>query len=311
MKLTYKILWLDDNIGSFIEDEYIDEISNYLKDRGFVPEILPIDNEQEFFNKLDDTYDIILTDYHLADESQEMTRNGDKIVEEIRSKHIDTEILFYSAKADLTDAPKIDRISFLETSKSQMAHHEALKEAIIKLINLTIRKFDSIISMRGMIMNETATIDGEVFNIILLYLNHFDEDSSQILQICQRLQRNFIRKLKFIEKNIKNEKYEKILQDPVVFGASSRATTLHGILNKLGSNNFAEDYKTEIIQFRNQFAHAKLVLNNDGVQVFEAKKGNTVFDNDLCYGIRRDLIKHLKNLDDLKKTLDAKIDALD
>jgi hypothetical protein len=35
MKLEYKILWLDDDIEAFIEDEHIDEIEKYITNQGF------------------------------------------------------------------------------------------------------------------------------------------------------------------------------------------------------------------------------------------------------------------------------------
>ena len=79
MKIDYKILWLDDKIQDFIDDELIEEVTNYLIDEGFNPIIDYTANIQEFFVKLDESYDLIMTDFHMTD------MNGDEVVEKIRS----------------------------------------------------------------------------------------------------------------------------------------------------------------------------------------------------------------------------------
>jgi len=131
MKLKYKILWLDDKIEEFIEDEVIEEIEKHLKNNGFLPEIITVSNAKDFFDNLDESYDLILTDFHMND------MNGNKIVEKIRSSEysVMTEILFYTAKADLTDTQKISRVSFLETNSSTDAHIEKVIETTIGLID--------------------------------------------------------------------------------------------------------------------------------------------------------------------------------
>ncbi len=114
MTLNYKILWLDDQIKDFIEDEIIEEVEEYLSHQGFRPEIITTSKSEEFFEKLDNSYDLILTDFHLND------INGDEVIKKIRSQDFSvmTEILFYTAKADLKDTDKISRVSFL--FKNQM-----------------------------------------------------------------------------------------------------------------------------------------------------------------------------------------------
>jgi CheY-like chemotaxis protein len=89
MKLQYKILWLDDDINAFIDDEYIEDIRKHVTNQGFDTTIDTKDNSEDFFSALDETYDLILTDYHMNG------LDGDKVVEKIREKSIFTEILFY------------------------------------------------------------------------------------------------------------------------------------------------------------------------------------------------------------------------
>ena len=105
MHIDYKIIWLDDNIQVFENDEHIDNIKEYLIEKGFNPIIDIHSKQQNFLNDLNDTYDLILTDYHMDG------MNGDEVIEKIRKdKGIFTEILFYTARANLKDTDKVKQI---------------------------------------------------------------------------------------------------------------------------------------------------------------------------------------------------------
>ena len=160
MKLDYKILWLDDKMDVIIEGKYDDEIKAHLLEQGFNPILEIVKNEKDFFSKLDDSFDLILTDYHL-NETESNTRDGDAIIKEVREKNsIFTEIMFYSAQGEVADTIKMDRITFVDTRKSTIRdHNAAVIDKAIKLIDLTIKKFQHIVAMRGMIMNETSDLD--------------------------------------------------------------------------------------------------------------------------------------------------------
>ncbi len=161
MKLEYKILWLDDYIQDFIDLEAIEEIDRHLVANGFIPNVKTVKKSSDFFALLDDSFDLILTDFHMND------MNGDEVVEQIRSSKysVMTEILFYTAKADLKDTQKISRVSFLETNASTDEHIEKVISRTIELIDLTIKKFQHIVTMRGMIMHETSSLD-ELWNCL-------------------------------------------------------------------------------------------------------------------------------------------------
>ena len=168
MKLDYKILWLDDKIEDFKDDEYIDEVVEHLKNEEFNPIIHETNDQSQFFDYLaNNTYDLILTDFHLNESKDNKGIDGNNIVENVRRKNIFTEILFYTAKAELEGKLKWDRISFLETEQFGKAkHHEKVIEKIKNLIDLTIEKFHDIVVMRGMIMNETADLDNQKIALI-------------------------------------------------------------------------------------------------------------------------------------------------
>lgn len=314
MKLDYKILWLDDKIQDFKDDEYIDEIKNHLISEEFNPIIDETNDQSKFFNYLEsNTYDLILTDFHLNESKDNKGIDGDNVVEMVRDKNVFTEILFYTAKAQLEGKLKWDRISFLETEQFGKAkHHEKVVEKIIGLINLTIEKFHDIVVMRGMIMNETSDLDCQKVEL----LNNFITSEKYIKQIPQLRTRlfkeisSFIKeKSSKIEKCIKKEDLDKLISDNVLFSADKKISAMSEILQILGEMDFSTEYKEEIIKVRNNFAHAILeeVIDDEGKVIrkyFKDKKDGITFDTDLCKKIRSDIKKHKNNLNNLKQKLD-------
>lgn len=300
MKINYKILWLDDKIKEFIDDELILEVENHLINEGFNPQILTCSKIDDFYSKLNNTYDLILTDFHLTEDL-----NGDKVVEEIRKPEnaIFTEILFYTAQADLKDTEKISRITFLETNKKVGKHTEILISEVINLIDLTIKKFQHIVNMRGMIMHETSSLDVIINRFVKNYIEDSknQENVEKILPpILSQIQKNAKEKC---DKAFSN-KPNKILKDNVLFSASQKVFALGEILKILEQKDFSDDYSKEIIWFRNQFAHAEIFVNEEGKEYFKIKIEGAgeelLFDEKLCKGIRKSIIKHKENLDNLE-----------
>ncbi|RLA79474.1 MAG: response regulator [Epsilonproteobacteria bacterium] len=301
MKLNYKILWLDDQIKTFIDDRHILKIEKHLSDEGFNPEIYPVKTKEEFFDKLDNSYDLILTDYHMKG------MNGAEIVKEVR-KNIFTEILFYTAQGDLKDISKLDRISFLQTKR---IHHKEVVKKAIDLINLTIEKFHDIVVMRGMIMNETSDLDNQKIALIKKFI---DKNTPELidglkLEILSELDEKFSSKLRKVqgEWKVKPNGFTNLIKDNFVFSASYKIKTLGWILNQLSENNFSNEYNSEIINIRNLFAHATLEedIDENGKLIRKFfKKGDITFDSDYCKVIRQNINKHKQNLDNLKIKLD-------
>lgn len=302
MKIKYKILWLDDKIKDFIEDDYIKEVEDYLIDQGFIPNIETVSNSQEFFDSLNNEYDLILTDYHMKD------MNGDKVVEEVRKKDVQTEILFYTAQADLTDAAKIDRVSFLETS-GLGEHEEKVVSKLITLIDLTIKKFQNIVVMRGMIMHETSYLDEEKINILREILK---DENGIFNEACSQMNNASLGRLKHFNKSNKEiiDKYASngegllgLLDNSSLFGAYFQTKALGDFMDEWGGvTNFSDSYYEEIIKIRNQFAHS--ILKNDGSkEYFDHKDGEMIFDDEKCKDIRKNIRKHQHNLQQLKDNL--------
>lgn len=286
MKINYKILWLDDKAKTIIDDGYDTEIVNYLKELHFEPFITLAKNETEFFENLNDDYDLILTDYHLEDGNN---RNGDIIIKETREKAIFTEIMFYSAKGNVVDTTKLDRITFVDTSRNKGDHYDTVIEKAKDLINLTVKKFQNIILMRGMIMNETSALDVEIEDILSKIITKGNSD--EIIKII---------KAKFLETNVefasKISNCENVSDLLNYIGADHRVRSIIRNIDKGEIKNILLNYTKEIIVVRNQFAHAVLESNTN---TFKTRNG-IIFNDAECVNIRKNINRHIKNLKDLQ-----------
>jgi hypothetical protein len=304
MKLDYKILWLDDKMDVIIDGQYDSEIKKHLFEQGFNPIVITVKNEKEFFSNLDDSFDLILTDYHLNDTANN-TRDGDLIIKEVREKNsIFTEIMFYSAQGEVVDTVKLDRITFVDTRKSTIRdHNEAVIDRAIKLIDLTLKKFQHVVAMRGMIMNETSTIDADMLDIITNFIQ-----KTNSVEVKNRIYNELIgfhtRKLGDSEKFKKNDRIDSVLKDPLLISSSQRANAIEEIIKLLGTDNFIEDLKINIIKVRNDFAHAVYVKDKEtGREYFLDKKDGIDFNEEKCKEIRINISKHKQNIIDLKGKL--------
>lgn len=294
MKVEYKILWIDDQIDDFEEEGCVDAISSHLEENGFTPNIIKSSKSKDFFDNLDDTFDLILTDFHMG------AVTGEDIITQVREQSILTEILFYTAKADLKDTHKINRISFLQTSGDARGHHKTVEEETIKLIDLTIKKFQHIVAMRGMIMHETSTLDSQSLKIIKQFLDkdgcNYDELAASIFD---KILANLDEKIKKATEYKEKMDFKKLTKDNVLFSADNKIEALSSIANTSNVTDFTEDYKNEVIAMRNKFAHAELLKDENGREYFKSGNDGLTFDENLCREIRKNINKHKKNLDDL------------
>ena len=296
MKITYNILWLDDAIDEFQEDGFVDKINKYLEEEGFIAYIRTVSKVNEFLRYLSEEYDLILMDYNIGD-----GKNGAELITDIRNKNISTEILFYTAQKEWQQPDRIDRMSFLQTSTiNGKSHQESVTEEIIRLIGLTIKKFQHIIAMRGMIMHETSSLDAQIDSIVQAYMNRkiHPEEYTKIEQlILNKLKEQLNNKMTLINRN----KFSDIRKDTFLYSADYKRIVLGEILRYNDIDDFTEQYKEEIITIRNKFAHA--ILKKDektGREFFAYKIDGITFDHNFCKKIRTHINKYKEKINQLK-----------
>ena len=166
--------------------------------------------------------------------------------------------------------------------------------------------FQHIVAMRGMIMQETSSLDLKMENIVKLQLKN-PELSKSISPVLENIFDNILANASEKFKKANARKVKDILRDNVLFNSSQKIFALGEILNILEEENFSEDYKKEIILIRNQFAHAELMRNESGKEYFKVKNKEVYFDKDLCREIRKNINKHALNISNIENKIKAKI----
>ena len=110
-------------------------------------------------------------------------------------------------------------------------HYEKIFRKAKELIELTVRKFQNIVAMRGMIMHETSILDEFCFEIISDYLTK--TDCKKVKEsIFDELISFYKRKFEEVSKYKKNGRI-KGAQRPITFSFSQKANTLNRLLKKL------------------------------------------------------------------------------
>ncbi len=304
MKLNYRIIWVEDKINERPFQNNINAIKNFLAEKFFDVQFETAEDFDEFKSKFNEngTFDLVITDYSLNDS------HGNEVIDFIRmDKNVLTEVFFYSANPALRNIPLANnsRISFYTLEGA--GYHNRLLNKIEELIALTISKFEHIVSMRGMIMHETSSLDLQMLDIISKALNSPKVDFDELaVLIYDDLTNLFQTKTDLINECRENSKFKKLTKDNFVFSADYKIRTLGQILNSLNIDDYSEEYKEEINSLRNKFAHAVL-LHDDatGRDYFSYKEEGITFDEDLCKIIRKNIIKHKKNFDDTLQILDT------
>ena len=164
MKLSYKILWIDDEIDS-IEDDRKD-IVEFLEGFGIDADISTIPDRNSGGQSIRDSVrekiknpelDILLVDYHMED------MEGDKLVDEIRNTdHVFLPVIFYSADTfeailEAASRARLDGVYF--------AQRDYLVQKFKDVAQSLLRKEHTIKRTRGLLMEEVSEIDAKFRDI--------------------------------------------------------------------------------------------------------------------------------------------------
>lgn len=311
MKLNYNILWLDNDLEDYIKNGDVDSIKAFLIDLGFEPNIVPVFDEADIDKFLKDDFDLIISDFNLNKET------GDVIIYRIRDeKKLDTEILFYSAKTNfIQEAAVKERLAFMERINIQIGR-DSLLDKIEKVIELTVKKLFELNATRGLITAATSELDVEIESLSITILrNHLNKSEDELNTIVDFYVNDFLVKspgkfierhnkigfdssFKFIEANRKWGIFRDALKE---FNRTKPADAIKNFLE------FNKTYFDDVIKVRNKFAHARAEKNGDKVVLIGQIEGEDFeFDTAKCIEIRKKLIDHKREIENLKTFLSIK-----
>ncbi len=303
MKLEYKILWIDNDLQSYIDNGSVSSIEEFLLEKGFEPVIEKVFDEanlDKFITKHE--YDLIISDYNLNNTT------GDEVIKQIREdKQLDTEILFYTAQNSyMNNEQVIKNLAFKERLTFKVGRN-GLLEKIEKVIALTLKKLLELNATRGLITAATSDLDVEIEEIVMQLVKKLNKSEDDLTQIVTK------KVYKPLQKKLDNfwEKYDNFQSYFPKIDAIKKWEIFRDLLKPLKNQNeiktFLDDNKTyqeQVIGIRNKFAHAKAIDDSGTLKLKGQIEGQDFeFTEEKCVEIRKNLIFHKQNIEKLKSLL--------
>lgn len=308
MKLHYKILWIDDQIEDYIDMGIKDEFESYIELLGFIPIVECFENgtvaEQSINTK---KYDLILSDYNIEGANEQ----GDVLIQKIRDGGVFTEVLFYSAQPDFDTIAKNlyrDRVSFFSLIGDES--FKGFKEKVFKLIDHTVSKLQELNSIRGLVMSETSELDNTVEEILFSFLSKGSEGSKMLkAYICDIVLDSSKSNLKKAEKFCEQDIFDIVKSR--LFDADKKSRAINKLIEIVGSKEeqfqkFYERYKVDVLDTRNDLAHAKSDTIDGIDYLIITRKGEeepVKFNQEKCIQIRQNLRRHSSLLKEIRELI--------
>lgn len=295
MKLDFNVLWFDDQRAYVSAAE--EELKEYLSEKGFQLQVnwqtgdVNFDDlvEKEAFNN----YDLILVDYQMGEKS----RHGDELTGIIRESFY-TDIIFYSGE----DKQKLkELIAQKPVDGVYCANRKNLAEAIMKVVETTIRIFQHPNALRGMVMAETADFDEIITNCLLTYTSKLspEEVNSYLTTIHQWVDEKSQENIKQFGKRIDPEEPSSFLNHRAFQAKHKLIYLIKSIENFDTIKPFIEElkaYENEVIEPRNKLAHVKLEDKGGKLTLVGS---DFEFTPDALIALRKTLLKHGQNFENI------------
>lgn len=306
MSLQYNILWLDDRIEEYQTLEIDTELKEYVESLFFEPHIYLYESVDDAIqNSIKRKYDVIFSDYNINE-----NKTGKDFIVDIRNRNINAEVLFYSAQQTPPETG-LDRISFLKLHSDNS--YEDLKNKMKLVINLTVEKLKDLTNLRGLVMSEVSELDVLMKDIVAEYCKKSEKDEKELRKyivgkIEERVKKSLDVSQSNCDKKCFHEWKNKAIQE-VVFEQSFDSYTTARVINhiidkkKLDIEKFLSNYNLEIIQNRNELAHCKAVLQENGNEILSTKNGEKEFTTETINEIRKNIIKYHRMFEALSKKI--------
>ena len=305
MRLTYNLLWLEDDIDwlettrELIEDE-LDALGFTLK-----PTIYKDGKsiEERFRNNGFAEFDLILIDYKL-----ENTEKGDIIIKKIRENEIYTDVLFYSQDVESIK----NRFRELSLEGVYAASREDFVDKFNMVMRTTIKKVQEVNTMRGLIMAEASDMDVLMLDNIKMFITNNIEAGDKLKKyIFKKVSKSIKGNNKQAEK-IKNADALEELYEKHFFTSTHKAKAINKLIGLIHNDRFKkielffQEYEEKVLKIRNHFAHVTVISENGEQKLKSVHTGKEeIFNDERCVGIRKDLKKQHDILETIKEEIES------
>lgn len=286
MKLTYSILWFDDN-ESFFDGLDLDYLRDEIQKWGFSPRIVQVTTDKDFkSHEPYDAFDLLVVDYEL-----EQYGHGQEFIAQLREHQVFTEVIFYSAgDAGLLWKAIHDR----KLEGVYVANKGAVGSKILRVGHQSIRKVLDLENMRGIVMAEVAELDLLLDSILARAIDGLPEEA----------------KSEFFKRFHKSAT-EQADQHSALLAVFSETPTTEILMQLSGSakrwHNFNRlkklqerlakaaigDYEKDIVHPRNHLAHGIAASHSEtGGTIFRFSGKEYHFDNEVSIKLRHTIMEY-------------------
>ncbi len=276
MKINYNILWVEDYPKDM--EKQLNRIEKVLKNNFFLinGKDKPITSYEKFLefikNKTEKDFsdvDLILIDYNLSSKAD---KTGIDIIKLLRDKNIYTDVIFYSGnmaeaiKKIKSQSTEFDNVTYSDNTMSILI--PKFEKTLSKQLNLVMQISD----LRGYLMDATSDFDFITRSFVGKFFKKLnDEDKLNVYkEIRERVgsqKKREDEKFKKFENNPNDDNLVNAAMDSLeyVMTVKDKVYIMALINQKLNisddnyAGNFANDYESKVIKFRNKLAHKKLV----------------------------------------------------
>lgn len=281
MNTEYKILWIDDS------DDYYDSSYPIIEDIVRKNHMNPQIKYYQFFDEFQSSelehfdidtfnlYDQIIIDHALSGTT------GDKIIRDLRSRNIFTDIVFYSSNYDrmvgeIKEGSQLDGVFF--------AHREDLSRVVDNVIKKNLKREYDIANIRGLIMDSTSEFDYICRTTSLAMFSELSPDKKDIIiakakEYVGNAQSKSCGNFSKLQSQSDNDKYLKSAIESVdyIMDNKDRYNLMALILrefegDEIFNDGFADTYQQKIIKPRNDLAHNKLYRGDCQKKLHIARK---------------------------------------
>lgn len=313
MRIKYKILWVDDRKDEFERLSYDKRIIEYVKNLFFEPHLTFCETVEEAKDIISHNhFDVIFSDYNINDGSS--GEQGDGFISYIRSRNVNTEVLFYSAMKELPTL-KLNRIVFFSLAGLQDGYRKLL-EQMEGLIYLTTEKLHDLTALRGLVMAEVSELDVLMEQIILAYFNSPERMRTFHDHITANREETWHKMLNSstqCDKQCFHIWREKDLTEYVSkLDSSQKARAINIVLSDIDSahaictdSKFFKNYDDSIILNRNNLAHCISEKDKNGNEILKTWKGEKIYNDEEFRIMRANIIKYHNMFTTLLTTLTA------
>lgn len=284
MNLDFKILWLEDNNSAFSEKSEL--VSRVIKRNGFHPDIERVPVNQALSYSGYDSADLIISDFKLGGGTY-----GTEYLRNLQNNSkIFPPILFYSSSPDeLLLSLKNNLISGVYVTGRASQEFNSNFE---NLLGSLTRKHYTYNGLRGIFLDEVCHHD---FLIIELLRKKLDshENKEKMIKTANKIFKDK-HKMCTIDHEITSLTIDDIQNDYSLYDSFNRLRLVSNELKMItGVKKFVEEYKRDIIDYRNSLAHSSPKFQSvESNLCITVRKQPVNFDKNFCISRYESLTKY-------------------